>query len=69
MVIDDLMQEAKDDKAVAKLFAVDSHHANTSVFYMVQNLFPKGAQSTTISRNAHYLYSSKILATLGRCAR
>jgi len=54
VVIDDLMQEAKDDKAVAKLFTVDSHHANTSVFYMVQNLFPKGAQSTTISRNAHY---------------
>ena len=54
VVIDDLMQEAKDDKTVAKLFAVDSHHANTSVFYMVQNLFPKGAQSTTISRNAHY---------------
>jgi len=54
VVIDDLMQEAKDDKMVAKLFAVDSHHANTSVFYMVQNLFPKGAQSTTISRNAHY---------------
>jgi len=54
VVIDDLMQEAKDDKAVAKLFTVDSHHANTSVIYLVQNLFPKGSQSTTISRNVHY---------------
>jgi len=55
VVIDDLMAEAKDSAAVALLFTVGSHHANTSVIYIVQNFFEKGTKTTTISRNAHYI--------------
>jgi len=55
VVIDDLMAEAKDSAAVALLFTVGSHHANTSVIYIVQNFFEKGSKTTTISRNAHYI--------------
>ena len=55
VVIDDLMAEAKDSAAVALLFTVGSHHANTTVIYIVQNFFEKGTKTTTISRNAHYI--------------
>ena len=38
-VIDDLMAET--DGRVTNLFTRKSHHRNTSVLYLVQNLFPK----------------------------
>ena len=41
VVIDDLMAEAKDSAAVALLFTVGSHHANTTVIYIVQNFLKK----------------------------
>ena len=40
VVIDDLMSET--DRRVRKLFTKKSHHYNTSVIYLVENLFPKG---------------------------
>ena len=39
MVLDDLMAET--DKRATNLFTKKSHHCNTSVIYLVQNLFPK----------------------------
>ena len=39
MVMDDLM--AKKDGRVATLFTKNSHHADTSVVYLVQSLLPK----------------------------
>ena len=39
IVIDDLMAET--DERVTTLFTKKSHHRNTSVLYLVQNLFPK----------------------------
>ena len=53
VVIDDLMTET--DERVTKLFTKKSHHCNTSVVYLVQNLFPKGKENRTISLNAQYM--------------
>ena len=39
IVIDDLMAET--DERVTTMFTKKSHHRNTSVLYLVQNLFPK----------------------------
>ena len=58
VVIDDLMAES--DGWVTTLFAKKSHHTNTSVIYLVQNLFPKNKESRTISPNAHYMVVFKI---------
>ena len=32
-----------------------NHHCNTSVIYLVQNLFPKNKESRTISLNSQYI--------------
>ena len=40
-------------KKVVDLFTKKSHHHNTSVVFVVQNIFEKGLR--TISLNAHYL--------------
>ena len=53
VIIDDLMAET--DARVTTLFTKKSHHANTSVLYLVQNLFPKNKESRTISLNAQYM--------------
>ena len=53
VVIDDLMAET--DVRVTTLFTKTSHHANTSVVYLIQNLFPKNKESRTISLNAQYM--------------
>ena len=50
IVIDDLMTET--DERVTTLFTKKSHHRNTSVLYLVQNLFPKNKESRTISLNS-----------------
>ena len=42
VVIDDLMAET--DERVTNLFTIKSHHCNTSVIYLVQNLFPKNKE-------------------------
>lgn len=53
IVLDDLMNEA--DESVSKLFTKISHHRNTSVIFLVQNLFPKNKEFRTISLNSHYI--------------
>jgi hypothetical protein len=55
LVIDDLMSELVDNKQLSKLFTRGSHHRNLSIIFLVQNLFPKGSQSRTISLNTHYI--------------
>lgn len=50
LIIDDLMHESNSD--IEKLFTKYSHHTNTSVVYMTQNLFQKGGR--TMSVNSHY---------------
>jgi len=41
LVLDDLMQECGQDDSICKMFTVDSHHKNVSVFFLVQNIFSK----------------------------
>ena len=53
IVIDDLMAET--DERVTILFTKKSHHRNTSVLYLIQNLFPKNKESCTISLNSQYM--------------
>jgi hypothetical protein len=55
LIIDDLMSSASGSDEVANLFTRGSHHDNVSILYLVQNLFPDGKASRTISLNAHYL--------------
>ena len=53
VVLDDLMAET--DGRVTNLFTKKSHHSDTSVIYLVQNLFPKNKESRTISLNSQYM--------------
>ena len=53
VIIDDLLAET--DSRVTKLFTKGSHHRNTSVIYITQNLFDKNKENRTISLNAHYM--------------
>ena len=55
VILDDLMTEGEQDKTILNLFTVDSHHKNTSVIYVTQNLFSQGKFSRSISLNAHYM--------------
>ncbi len=53
LVLDDLMEET--DSRVTVLFTKKSHHCNTSVVQLRQNMFPKGKENRTISLNAQYI--------------
>jgi hypothetical protein len=55
LVIDDLMQEAAQDKDIVDLFTKGSHHKDLSVIMLVQNLFHQGKFMRTISLNTHYM--------------
>ena len=55
IIIDDLMQEAGEEKDVVNLFTRGSHHRNLSVVLLVQNLFHRGKFMRTMSLNTHYL--------------
>ena len=57
LVIDDLMSET--DDRVTKLFTKISHHRNTSVVHIVQNVFDKGKHQRTISLNTQYMVMFK----------
>ena len=53
LIIDDLL--GVDSKSIAAWFTVLSHHKNTSVIYLVQNIFFKNPEHRTASLNTHYL--------------
>src|SRR3989441_12466631 len=53
VIIDDLMHETND--VVTKLFTRVSHHTNTSVIFITQNLFHADKETRTITLNAQYL--------------
>ena len=59
LILDDLMREGSDDNRVLDLFARESHHRNINVIFMTQDMFPKGKNAKTISRNAHYIIAFK----------
>ena len=53
VIIDDLMHETND--VVTKLFTRVSHHTNTSVIYITQNIFHPSKENRTITLNTQYL--------------
>jgi hypothetical protein len=55
VVFDDLMNECLNSEEVMNLFTVGSHHKNTSVFFLTQNIFSKGKFSRDISLNSNYI--------------
>ena len=56
MILDDLMDQAEQDKSILNLFTTDSHQKSISVFLITQNLFSQGKFSRTIGLNCHYLF-------------
>jgi hypothetical protein len=53
IVIDDLLNEC--DNTVVKLFTRGSHHTNTSVIFITQNIFHQSKGQRDISLNSHYI--------------
>lgn len=54
LIVDDLMHEANED--MEKLFTKYSHHTNTSVVYLTQNLFQKGSRTMSLNSNYFVLF-------------
>ena len=59
LVLDDLIEEGRQDKRVLDLFTKYSYHGNITVLYLTQDLFPHGKFSKTINRDAHYFVPFK----------
>ncbi len=55
LIIDDLMDEASNDKSISQLFTRASHHKNISVFLLSQNMFLNGKFYRTMNLNTHYM--------------
>ena len=55
IIFDDLMNQCNESEQVMNLFTVGSHHKNTSVFFLTQNIFSKGKFTRDISLNSNYL--------------
>ena len=51
-IFDDVMNEVSSNSMVSKLFTRGRSHLDCSLVLMLQNIFPKGTQSRTISINA-----------------
>jgi hypothetical protein len=55
IIFDDLMADCNKSEKIMNLFTVGSHHQNTSVFFLTQNIFSKGKYTRDISLNSNYL--------------
>jgi hypothetical protein len=55
LILDDLTYKCEKDESIQNLFTTDSHHKNTSVILITQNVFAKGKCFRTISLNSHYI--------------
>ena len=54
IVLDELMDLTVDSQIISKLFT-QGRQRNASMILLLQNAFPKGKHSTSISRNAQYI--------------
>lgn len=52
-ILDDLMNDTRGN-IIGDLFCRGSHHLNTTVFYITQNLFPRHKEHRDISLNSKY---------------
>ena len=55
LVLDDLMEEGRNNKPVLDLFTNHFHHQNITVTYLCQDMFPLGNYAKSISKNIHYI--------------
>ena len=55
IIIDDFMHRAANDIKISELFTKRSHHNNTSIIFLLQNIYPKSKYMTDIKRNASYI--------------
>ena len=55
IIFDDLMSECINSNTIMNLFTVGSHHKNTSVFFITQNIFSKGKFARDITLNSSYM--------------
>ena len=53
-IFDDVMIKVSSNATISKLFTRGRSHLGCSLVLMLQNIFPKGSQSRTISINAQY---------------
>lgn len=59
LILDDLMNESMKNDAMLELITRGSHHRHINTITLVQNLFPPGKFSRTISLNTHYIVAFK----------
>jgi len=55
IILDDLMNETKDNSEILDIFTKKSHHRNISIILLTQNIFAKVSCVRTMSLNSHYL--------------
>lgn len=55
LVLDDVMNDCRDDTALSNLFIRGGHHRNISVIFLTQNYFFGGRSAVDVRRNTHYL--------------
>ena len=53
-IFDDVINEVSSNSMISKLFMCGRSHLGCSLVLLLQNIFPKGTQSRTISINAQY---------------
>ena len=72
LILDDLHQEMAQNELLSKLFCKFSHHANSMVIFVTQNLYHKDSAMRDTTTNCHYLVclaqprDKSIIACLGR---
>jgi hypothetical protein len=59
LVLDDLMNESTSKDSMVNIITKGCHHHGISTLFLVQNLFPPGKHSRTISLNTHYIIAFK----------
>lgn len=59
IILDDLMIECINNPDILNLFTVGTHHTNTSVFFLTQNIFSKGKYTRDLSLNSNYIICFK----------
>ena len=58
-MLDDLMNESTSKDSMVDLFTKGSHHRDLSTIFILQNLFPSGKHSRSLSLNSHYIVAFK----------
>jgi hypothetical protein len=59
LILDDLMSQCVDNPEILSLFTIGTHHTNTSVFFLTQNIYAKGKYARDLSLNSNYIINFK----------